>query len=132
MRSSEEVLGHVEELRHQEGDLKQQLAAAEALFALARQEELALEGQVERPGRKAAARVRESSPEVLRLKRELEQLRKVAKELLEEQKAMESRLRGLREKAAEDLERAVPSVEPKWETSLDGPVLKLLGLAFTF
>ena len=49
MRSSEEVLQHVEELRHEERELNQQLTALEALSAAEQQEGLALEGKLMEP-----------------------------------------------------------------------------------
>lgn len=109
MKGSEEIIQRVDQQQHHERDLASQLAAAEALSLAQAREADALQRKLEELQQVESLRQRES-------------------ELTQGNSALEVKAARLREKAAEDLERAVPSIDTTWWTWLDEPLLKLVTL----
>ncbi|CAK8990852.1 Protein terminal ear1-like [Durusdinium trenchii] len=137
MRSSEEMMGRVDEQHRHERELAAKLEAVEALSAAQAREEGLLRRKLEearapaldapRLAPAASSDSEHRRSELTQLKAQVEDLRRCAAEWSQENSSMEARLGRLREKAAEDLERAVPSEAKLW-TWLDEPLLKLVTL----
>lgn len=135
MKGSEEMIGRVDEQHLQERDLTSKLAAAEELSTTEAREEDALRRKLAEVHAKVHSPAPEppnTSPsamaELKTLREEVETMRHRISDLTRENSSMEAKVGRLREKAAEDLERAVPSIDTTWWTCLDEPLLKLVTL----
>ncbi|CAK9003328.1 unnamed protein product [Durusdinium trenchii] len=119
MRSSEEMMGRVDEQHRHERELAAKLEAVEALSAAQAREEGLLRRKLEEarapaldaprlaPAASSDSEHRRSELTQLKAQDVVEDLRRCAAEWSQENSSMEARLGRLREKAAEDLERAV-------------------------
>jgi len=135
MKGSEEIIGRVDEQHLQERDLTSKLAAAEELSTTQAREEDALRrklaevhAKVHSPPPEPPSTSPSEMAELKTLREEVETMRHRISDLTRENSSMEAKVGRLREKAAEDLERAVPSIDTTWWTCLDEPLLKLVTL----
>ncbi|CAE7918276.1 unnamed protein product [Symbiodinium sp. KB8] len=138
MRRSEEIMGRVEQQRHQERDLLLQLgsaqdtAAKEANAVSEYQTQLQTlrqtkEARSQRVRAKAAAAPARMD-EVMQLRAEVETLRGCLESSTKERWRLEAQLGKHRAAAAADLERAVPSSTTTCWTWLDVPLMRLVTL----
>ncbi|CAE6967094.1 unnamed protein product [Symbiodinium natans] len=134
MRRSEEIMGRVEQQRHQERDLisqlshAQEMAASEAKAAADCQEALQRAKAVEAHPRASAQASAARMNEVTQLRAEVESLRVRLESSRKECSKLEAQLGKHRAAAAADLERAVPSSAMSCWTWLDVPLMRLVML----
>ncbi|CAE7217715.1 unnamed protein product [Symbiodinium pilosum] len=136
MRSSEDIMGRVEQQRHQERDLISQLASAQEIaaqeakaFSDTQRKLEVVRAKAQEIAHPAAVRPLPSRvDEVVKLRAEVETLRARLESSTQERSRLEAQLGKNRAAAAADLERAVPSSAMSCWTWLDVPLMRLVTL----